>query len=164
MSCEGYALRPSNLISTRTRFKKRLDELTAQNSQPHRLPLNFGRQVFTTRGQGRGRKTDGMVVYSARGKGGGAYQRILVTEVAQQMRIFLESEEGVAAQAANSLVKSIDPQGRAALLSALFATCTCFCCSVWPGWSFLVLLNSKSLTLALKWRLLSSLPMSFLCL
>ncbi|KAG0581078.1 hypothetical protein M758_4G227600 [Ceratodon purpureus] len=62
----------------------------------------------------------GIVCYGSRGKGGSEHERAKLGNVTRQMRLLLESEGLLASEAAHSLVNSMSPDGRSALISALF--------------------------------------------
>ena len=60
------------------------------------------------------------IVCYSRGRGGSGHERAKLENVTKQMRSLLESESLLASKAANSLVDSMTPEGRSALISALF--------------------------------------------
>lgn len=72
-----------------------------------------------------GAKNGGMsqrlsIMCHSRGKGGAEHERAKLKNVTQQMRLLLESEGLLATEAAYSLVNCMSPEGRTALISALF--------------------------------------------
>ena len=75
--------------------------------------------IYTSARNGDRNQSLSIVCYS-RGRGGAGHERAKLGNVTNQMRLLLESDGLLATEAATSLVNSMTPEGRSALISALF--------------------------------------------
>lgn len=83
------------------------------------LPHCSHRHVYTG-AKNRDRSQRLSILCYNRGTGGSGPERAKLGNVTKQMRLLLESENLLATEAAYSLVNSMSPEGRNALVSALF--------------------------------------------